>query len=136
MPLIRFFTFLTLLFAGCSDIYTKVYDKELAKKPISCINIKSDNLIIENIVKENPFIKKIYKKSCPFTLKITSNYITSCSSLNAKALGSDFDGFVRFEVLKGVHLIYRNQRDFKGEFNENVAGSLINKMRRDLKFEY
>ncbi|WP_187647729.1 hypothetical protein [Nitrosophilus labii] len=136
MSLIRFFTFLTILFAGCSDIYTKIYDKELAKKPISCINIKSDNLIIEDIVKKNSFIKKIYKKECPYTLKITSNYVTFCSSPKAKALGSDFDGFVRFEIVQSSHLVYRNQRDFKGKFDENVADSLINKMRRDLKFEY
>jgi hypothetical protein len=108
----------------------------LAKKPIPCLKIKSDNLLIEDVTKKNEFIKKIYKKECEYTLKITSNYVTACTSIQAKALGSDFDGFVRFEVLKGSCLIYRNQRDFKGKFDEKVAGSLIDKMKRDLRFEY
>ncbi len=136
MFLVRFFIFLTILFAGCSDIYTKTYDKELAKKPIPCIDIKSENLIIEDIVKKNPFIKKIYKKECQYTLRITSNYVTFCTSAKAKALGSDFDGFVRFEIVKNSRLVYRNQRDFKGKFDEYIADSLIDKMRGDLRFEY
>ena len=69
-------------------------------------------------------------------LKITSNYITSCSSANAKALGSDFDGFVRFEIYKDEKLIYRNQRDFKGRFDDKIAKSLIEKIKKDLIFVY
>lgn len=127
--------FLALIFLGCENkIYTKIYDKKLAKEKIECLKLTSDNLIIEDVVKNHPFIKKLLKNSCPYSLKITSNYITSCSSAKAKALGSDFDGFVRFDIYKdGIH-IYRNQRDFKGKFTNKIADSLINKMREDLNF--
>ncbi len=123
------------IFSGCREIYTKIYNEKEAKKPISCLNIESDNLVIEYVVKNRPFIKKLLKKECPYLLKITSNYVTSCSSAQAKALGSDFDGFVRFEILKDNGLIYRNQRDFKGTFDNFVADSLIDRMRKDLNFK-
>ena len=133
-----FVLFLTALIflGGCNrKIYTKIYDKKLAKEPISCLSVKSDNEVIGYIVKNRPLIKKFFKKECPFTLRITSNYVTSCSSYKAKALGSDFDGFVRFEIFKNNNLIYRNQRDFKGCFNKSVSDSLIERMFKDLHFQ-
>ena len=129
--------FAALFILGCEKkIYTKIYDKNLAKEKINCLKISSNNVIIGYIVGKNPFIKKLSKKSCPYTLKITSNYVTYCKSPAAKALSSDFDGYVRFEIYKNRKLFYRSQRDFKGKFDEDVANSLIDKMRRDLKFEY
>jgi len=131
-----FAMFLTIIFlAGCDKkIYTKIYDEKEAKKPISCLNIKSDNLLIEDVIKKSPFIKKLYKKECPVVLKITSHYVTSCSSARAKALGSDFDGFVRFEIIKNEKLVYRNQRDFKGSFTQDTAETLIKRLKKDLNF--
>ena len=129
--------FAALFIFGCEKkIYTKIYDKNLANKKINCLKISSDNVLIGYIVEKNPFIKKLSKKSCPYTLKITSNYVTSCSSSQAKALGSDFDGYVRFEIFKNSRLLYRSQRDFKGKFDKNIAKSLIDEMKKDLKFEY
>ncbi len=123
------------LFLGCEKkIYTKIYDQEEVKKPISCLHISSDNLLIEDVVKNTPFIKKLSKKECPVNLKITSHYVTSCSSARAKALGSDFDGFVRFEIIKNGKLIYRNQRDFKDCFTEDTAQTLIKRLKKDLNF--
>ncbi len=127
----------TIFFSGCEKkIYTKIYDEKLAKEPISCLNLKYDNEIVGYIIKNRPPIKKLLKNECPFTLSIVSHYVTSCSSARAKALGSDFDGFVRFEILKNGRLIYRNQRDFKGYFDESVSDSLINKMLKDLNFNF
>ncbi len=132
----RIFAFVAILFLlfGCGKIYTKIYDEKEVKIPLSCLKIKSDNLIIEYVVKNNPFIKNIEKKECQNTLKISSNYVTSCTSPTAKSIGTDFDGFVRFEILKDNHLIYRNQRDFKGHFTDSVAKSLIDRLKKDLKF--
>lgn len=124
-----------LLFVGCKEIYTKIYDERLAKEPISCLKISSDNLVVENIVKKSQFFKKLYKKECPYALKIDSNFIQACSLAKIKAFGSDFDGYVRFEILKDSHLIYRNQRDFKGLFNQKIANSLIDRLKKDLKFK-
>ena len=133
----RIFIFFATLFllTGCEKIYTKIYDKKAASIPLGCLKISSDNLIIEDVVKNNPFIQKINQKECQNTLKISSNYVASCSSVKAKAIGTDFDGYVRFEVLRNNHLIYRNQRDFKGHFTDKVAKSLIERMKKDLKFK-
>ncbi|WP_281951861.1 hypothetical protein [Nitrosophilus kaiyonis] len=129
--------FAALSILGCEKkIYTKIYDKNLAKEKINCLKISSDNILIEYIVRKNPFIKKLSKKECPYSLKISSNYVTYCKSPAAKSLASDFDGYVRFEIYKDKKLFYRSQRDFKGKFDKSVADSLIDKMKRDLNFGY
>ena len=85
---------------------------------------------------KNSFVKKLYKKRCEYILKISSNYITSCSSIKAKTFGSDFDGFVRFDLFKDSIHFYRIQKDFKGEFSQKELNLIVDKMKRDLKFQY
>lgn len=126
-----------LLFTGCSKkIWTKVYDKRLAKEPISCLSIKSDNFNIENLLKKDSLIKKLYKKKCPYVLKISSNCVSHCSALRAKTLGTDFDGYVRFDIYKKSIHFYRVQRDFKGSLTEDKLKLMVDRMQKDLKFAF
>lgn len=129
--------FALILLAGCSKsaVYEKVYDKSLASKKVDCLKIESKNDIAAYIVKKDSFIKNFVKEECPVTLKITSHFVTSCTSAQAKALGSDFDGFLRLSLFRDGRLFYRNQRDFKGCLNQKVVKSLVDRMRERVNFE-
>jgi len=117
-----------LLVAGCGkkEIYEKIYEKP--HRPVSCLKIEAKNDITRYVLLKNPKLKQLAAQQCPFTLKAISHYVTSCTSAQAKALGSDFDGFLRLELFENGKLLYRNQRDFKGCLNEGIVESLVKKM--------
>jgi len=54
--------------------------------------------------------------------------------VNAKSLGADFDGFLRFNIMRENRLLYRCQIDWKGQFSDKKIYSLVSKMRKDLSF--
>jgi hypothetical protein len=121
-----------LLVWGCAkkEIYEKIYEKP--HRPVTCLTIESQNDITRYILLKNPTLRKLNAKRCPFVLKATSHYVTSCTSAQAKALGSDFDGFLRLELFENGRLLYRNQRDFKGCLDEEIVESLVKKMERSV----
>ncbi len=75
-----------------------------------------------------------FSTSCPFRLRSLSHYVTTCTSAKAKALGTDFDGYLRLELYEGDKLLYRNQQDFKGCLRQNIIHTLFVALRRDMNF--
>ncbi len=124
-----------LLLAGCGkkEIYEKIYDKQSAQKPIHCLHIEADDLT-RYILLKNDFLRRLSSASCPLVLQATAHYVTSCKSAQAKALGSDFDGFLRLSVRREGRSIYRVQQDFKGCLNANVVNNLVQRMKERLHF--
>jgi hypothetical protein len=118
---------LLVLLVGCErDLYEATYAKP--SRPITCIDVEADE-ITRYVLLKNPILKTLQKRECPFALKVTSRYITSCTSAQAKALGSDFDGFLRLELYEDGRLLYRNQQDFKGCLTGAVVDRLVDKMK-------
>jgi len=114
-----------LLFWGCEKkIYQKEYDKPTT--PVTCLKLQSDNLLTKTL------LQKLYpfSEECPFVLKTTSHFVSTCTSARAKALGSDFDGFLRLELYEKNRLLFRDQIDFKGSLDERVSRQLFDIVRR------
>ncbi|BCD61330.1 hypothetical protein NitYY0826_C0169 [Nitratiruptor sp. YY08-26] len=118
-----------LLFAGCNQ---KIYEKKYAKasKPITCLQLQVKNPLTKL------YLAQEYKFSaqCPFILRTTSHFVTTCTSAYAKALGSDFDGFLRLELYENKKLLYRNQIDFKGCLQLSTTHKLFQAMRQAMHF--
>ncbi len=117
---------LAILFVtGCEK---KIYQKEYAKPStaVTCLRLESDNLLTKML------LQKLYSFSqeCPFVLKTTSHFISSCTSARAKALGSDFDGFLRLELFEKGKLLFRDQMDFKGCLDEEIVRKLFDPLAR------
>jgi len=119
----KFLFIAPLLLVGCSKVYQKEYSKPSQK--IECLKLQSDNLLTKQLL--TPLYP--FSKRCPFTLKTTSHFLSRCTSAYSKALGSDFDGFLRLELFEGERLIYRNQSDFKGSLDERVVKRLFSLLR-------
>ncbi len=115
--------------AGCQQkVYKKIYHKP--SHPITCLRLEAKNPITAFMLKkEYPF-----STSCPFRLRTLSHYVTTCTSAKAKALGTDFDGYLRLELYEGNRLLYRNQQDFKGCLRQNIVHTLFRALRRDMNF--
>ncbi|WP_297454338.1 hypothetical protein [Persephonella sp.] len=130
--IIGFFIFIT----GCENFYSKVYDKSIKEKNIHCVRISY----------QNPFIKtkiiKAFKEegikvqdNCPYTINVKAKFLSQCTSPQAKSIGADFDGFMRFDLLEKGKLVYRCQMDWKGKFSEDRVKDLIKKMKEDIGFK-
>ena len=50
---------------------------------------------------------------CPYYLVLTKYKIGQCNNPVVKSLGSDFEGYVRLEILKGFTCYYKVQSDYK-----------------------
>lgn len=125
--------FAALLLGGCGDIYTHVYDREAASKKIGCLKIEGSVSECQAL-RHHPFIQKLQTSPCSYRLVASGNTVTSCSSYMGKAIGADFDGYIRLDLYRDQKLIWRIQRDFKGELNDRIVDSLVKKMQSDLLF--
>ena len=114
---------LCLLLSACSQkVYHKIYAKP--SKPIQCLSLQSDNPLVRYYLSRYHFVK-----NCPFHLKTLSHFVTSCTSAVAKSIGSDTDGYLRFELYENKKLLFRNQIDFKGCLRQKDVDLLM----RDLQ---
>lgn len=70
------------------------------------VNLHDKTVLEEAIgLKENP--------ACPYYLKLTKYKIGQCNNPVIKSMGSDFEGYVRLEILKGFTCYYKVQSDYK-----------------------
>ncbi len=116
---------LGLLITGCDQkVYEKIYSKPTTK--ITCLRLKSDNPITKYLLHQ----EYNFTLQCPFTLKTTSHFVSTCTSAKAKALGSDFDGYLRLELWQNDRLLYRNQMDFKGCLDKHVVHTLLKRLQK------
>lgn len=123
------FVFVVLFFIGCGErAYKKMYAKP--SRHIDCLALHSDNPLTTYFLKKEFH----FTQDCPFTLKTTSHFIATCTSARAKSLGSDFDGYLRLELLEGNKLLYRNQLDFKGCLKKEDVDTLFKAMKKDMMF--
>ncbi|BAF69267.1 hypothetical protein [Nitratiruptor sp. SB155-2] len=119
---------LPLLFLGCeSRVYKKIY--AIPSTPVTCLKLQAANPIIAYALQ-----KRIdFQNDCPFILKTSSHFISTCTSVKAKALGSDFDGFLRLELFENNKLLYRDQVDFKGCVTQKIVDTLLQSLQKDMK---
>jgi len=123
-----------LFFSSCKNMYSKVFDKSYVGKKINCFKITGKDIFLNNDVSKT-LEKYGFKISnnCPFVLDVYAMKLSQCNSPKGKSTGADFDGYLRFSLYKGKHLIYRCQEDYKGEFGNYLIEDLIKRMKKDLK---
>lgn len=71
------------------------------------------------------------ENACPYTLKLTKYRIGSCNNPVVKSTGSDFDGYVRIEILKGFKCYYKVQSDYKND-QEAAFGRVVEQAKKDI----
>ncbi|MBD3792331.1 MAG: hypothetical protein IE918_09370 [Campylobacterales bacterium] len=105
--------FVTFLLTGCEErfpVYASFCTQEKAPS-LSCLRYPlvepQDKLLLEEALgfKEDP--------ACPYYLKLTKYKIGQCNNPVVKSTGSDFEGYVRLEILKGFTCYYKIQSDYK-----------------------
>lgn len=116
---------LTLLLTGCIEqkIYTEISIPSRIGHPPSSVQLIDP---IGNL--QIPF-----ERDTNSTTKIEVYvHCAKCSSASARALGSDFDGYVRITIFDGEETIARAQMDYKGkptpESIQAIHDTLINKL--------
>lgn len=99
---------LTLLLTGCIEqkIYTEISSpSRIGHSPSSV-----------QLIDPTGNLQVPFKRDANSTTRIeVCVYCAKCSSASARALGSDFDGYVRITISDGVSPIARAQMDYKGE---------------------
>jgi len=127
---------ISLLLWGCENFYAKYYDENIKEKDIPCVNIRGeDPLLKAKVIRVFKRERITVKENCPYTIELMSKFLSQCNNPQAKSIGADFDGFIRFDLKKNGKLLYRCQMDWKGEFTDKRIRDIVLRMKKDLKFE-
>jgi len=122
----------TFLLTGCEEhfpVYASFCAQEKAPT-LSCLRYPlvepRDKALLETELglKEDP--------ACPYYLKLTKYKIGQCNNPVVKSTGSDFEGYVRLEILKGFTCYYKVQSDYKLD-KEAAFKRVVEQSKIDLK---
>ncbi len=69
--------------------------------------------------------------TCPYHVNFIVYHVGSCNNPVVKSIGSDFDGYVRVEILKGLDCIYKVQSDFKSD-EESAKQRVFEQLQKDI----
>jgi hypothetical protein len=120
-----FAVFFAFLLTGCMEreIFTEIADPSRIGHPpatVVLIDPRGDVNSALKIDEESPTKIEVYI------------HRAACSSPSAKALGSDFDGYVRITIFEESKTIARAQMDYKGEptadMTQHLYDTLIKKL--------
>ncbi len=116
--------FFVLLLGGCLDkeVFSKVEDSSIVGKTPTSVKITGDKYGVVQI-----------KNDATSNIEVRiQKVIASCSTERARSLGSDFDGYILFEIYKDGKFAAKAQMDFKSEPSkrdfEKVWSTLKNKL--------
>ena len=136
--MIKILLIIALFFIGCEDkTYTRIFQKNEIGSHISSLSIATTEKEIRTptikAIKESGF--KL-KSSSPYSIDIEyRKYSHHCNNPQTAAYDATYDGFVKLHLYHGLKEVYSVQKDFHGEFDEDVISSLLEKMRDDLRLK-
>ena len=103
------------LLAGCEEKYP-VYSSPIATKSGTLPNCLHYTIFD---AKEKVLIQQSFgvedSKDCDYRVELTKYHIVDCNNPLVKSKGSDFDGYIRIEIKKGMKTIYKIQSDYKSD---------------------
>lgn len=112
--------FISFFFSSCEDksYYTKVYNKTLYNKPLSCLDLELTPYNKEVFT----FTKSLYRfdSQCPTTLKVRYKTDIGCNSPYKTA---DFSSFVELNLVENNETYFTIYKDFKDENINNEIKS-------------
>ena len=100
-----------LLFVSCSDFPIYKEKKKDFPKRLECIQVVS--IYDKDIEIASKHLK--ISESCPYHLILKPHLIHQCHNPKVKSIGSDIDGYVRLELQYQDRILFRSQKDFKGD---------------------
>ncbi len=118
---------LLLLLTGCTEreIFSEIVDPSRIGHPPAAVVLldpRGDVKTALKIDEESPTKIEVYV------------HRAACSSASAKALGSDFDGYVRITIFEGGKTIARAQMDYKGEPSSEMIQHLYDTLIKKLQW--
>lgn len=123
----------TVSFIGCEEkfpVYSTFCDSSLARP--ECLRYpmlaKEDISLLENSLglKDN--------SQCADYVKFTRYQAGSCNNPVVKSTGSDFEGYVRIEIFRGLKCYYKVQSDYKHD-PDAALKRIIQQIKKDLKIK-
>lgn len=126
--------FFGIFLLGCQEkfpTYAAFCDQNGTKFP-SCLHYA----VLDE--KERGAIQKSFgikgDNECPYRVELTKYHVGNCNNPIVKSVGSDFDGYIRIEIKKGIKCYYKVQSDFKSD--ENAAfDRVLKKIENEKKIE-
>lgn len=115
-----------LLFVGCDakPVFSKIVDSSIVKIPPEGAKIVGDEHGVVSV-----------KNDAASNIEIRVQKIRSaCSTERARSLGSDFDGYILFEVYKDGKLAAKAQMDFKTEPSKKDFEAVWNELASVLRW--
>lgn len=125
----RFIPLLLVMLGGCLDrqIYSEVSDPSRIGHPPSSVQI----------IDPTGDLKTTLNREENSTTKIEVYvHCAKCSSPSAKALGSDFDGYVRITIFEEGKTIARAQMDYKGEPSPEMIQKIYDTLMQKLQWSH
>jgi hypothetical protein len=120
------FLLLALLLGGCHQVYSQFCGE--TKERITCL--RPADALAEEVL--DRYLPGLEDAACPYVLQASHHEITACSAPGAKALGSDFDGYVKLQVYRGGSCYYRAQLDYKSGDWHDALPKLTRALRKEL----
>ena len=127
----RFFTSVLLvgyllLFAGCRETYSQFCTQQAEK--IDCLR-PADTSAAAVL---NRHLPEIADGTCAYTFRLVHHEVKACTDPKAKAVGSDFDGYVKLQVFYDGVCYYRAQTDYKSGGWQSAVPELMKRMQKEL----
>ena len=88
-----------------------------------------NDIILSHNVKEA--IKAKITDDCPYRIEGEIYRTAKCNSIEAKSIGTDFNGYVRLNILYGNKCIYKIQSDFKND-EDGAISRVLETLKKEL----
>ncbi len=125
-----FSTLILFVLIGCKEdfpVYSKFINEQNISK-VKCLNYMVFNKKDEKLLEDSFGYKD--DDSCFHRVVLTKYRVESCQNPVVKSIGSDFNGYIRVEVKKGLKCYYKAQSDYKSDLN-GAYTRVLNKIKID-----
>jgi len=121
------------ILAGCENknpVYSGFCDDANVSLPLHCVKVDIKNdIILSGNLKES--MKDKISSNCPYIVKGEIYRTTKCNSIEAKSIGTDFNGYVRINIFQDNKCIYKVQSDFKND-EDSAIKLVLERLKKEL----
>jgi hypothetical protein len=115
-----------LLATGCQEIYSQFCSDKREK--IDCL--RPADAEARGVLQQH--LSGFADDTCGYMFQVVRHEVKACSDPKAKAIGSDFDGYVKFQVFRDGVCYYRVQMDYKSGGWRSTLPELAQQLEEEL----